>query len=222
MKISVIMPSYLGEFPGCAKNRKQKFVRALNSFLSQEHKEKELVVISDGCPDTINILKAHYKNELADGRIILIELPRNPLFTGAVRQAGIDKATGQILCNLDTDDYFMPGHLTSISEGFNTEKYDWVYFNHIDKPDELKDIDYAGKDGKLKVGVQQYFDCQLKDEHICNANVAWKSGLNISWTGCDGKRDNWAFNKHLIENFPNRKKIYGCGYVITHKILKKA
>lgn len=215
------MPSYLGDFPGAARHRKQKFVIAVNSFLRQEHKEKELVVISDGCPDTIEICKKNYANELTYGLIVLIELPRHELFTGSVRQAGIDKATGTILCNLDTDDYFMPAHLSSIAAGFNPDKYDWVYFNHIDKPDELKDIEYSSN-GKRKVGVENYFDCQLTDGNICNANVAWKKGIDISWAGCDGKRDNWTFNRQLINKFPNRKKIYGCGYVITHKLISKA
>ena len=48
MKISVIMQSYLGEYPGARSNPKYKFVRAVNSFLLQKHPDKELIIVSDG------------------------------------------------------------------------------------------------------------------------------------------------------------------------------
>lgn len=58
MKISVIMQSYLGDYPGARSNPKYKFVRAVNSFLLQKHPDKELIIVSDGCEET----KALYEN----------------------------------------------------------------------------------------------------------------------------------------------------------------
>ena len=35
MKISVVMASFLGDYPGCAKDRVKKFIRSVNSFLDK-------------------------------------------------------------------------------------------------------------------------------------------------------------------------------------------
>ena len=41
MKISVIMPVYLGEYEGCATNREDKFIRAIHSFLQNKLKKRK-------------------------------------------------------------------------------------------------------------------------------------------------------------------------------------
>src|SRR6185369_13498974 len=91
--ISVIMPSYLGDYPGAAKKREQKFIRAIDSFLNQVFDDTELIIISDGCKDTVRICKTRYGKQLNKKKIILLELERHKLFTGTVRQAGINAAT---------------------------------------------------------------------------------------------------------------------------------
>ena len=202
MRISCIMPSFLGDYPGAAPNRKQIFVRAVNSFLAQTHKDCELICISDGCPETIQIVKSRYKKELEAKRIVLLELPRHPLFTGSVRQSGIDAASGEVVCNLDGDDYFLPHHLTSINSGF-TADVDWVYWNYWIRPDNIKGVDHLFEsDGTL--------------ERMNNWSHAWRRSLPVSWEGCDGKGvDNKIFLARLLE-FPKRKKIYGTGYCVTN------
>ena len=52
MKFSVIMASYLGNYPGCANNREAKFIRSVKSFLNQSYDNKELIIVSDGCEIT--------------------------------------------------------------------------------------------------------------------------------------------------------------------------
>ena len=52
-KITVIMPSYLGEYPTAASNREVKFRRAVESFLIQEL--GKLIIIADGCQKTLEI-----------------------------------------------------------------------------------------------------------------------------------------------------------------------
>ena len=33
IELSVVMPSYLGEYEGCASDRENKFIRSVHSFL---------------------------------------------------------------------------------------------------------------------------------------------------------------------------------------------
>lgn len=113
-KISVIMPSFLGEYEGAAVNREGKFVRALLSFTSQSYETKELIIISDGCKKTIDVTNRFIR----DG-IKLLSIEKQEKFSGAVRNKGLDVATGDIICYLDTDDYFGDeNHLQSIADNF--------------------------------------------------------------------------------------------------------
>jgi hypothetical protein len=126
-KISVIMPSYLGEYSTelttSAKNRETKFERAVNSFLYQTYRNSELIIISDGCHRTSDILKRRFLRYLGN-QIILISLEKQPLFSGEVRNAGLRVATGNLVCYLDTDDMFGAKHLDSLSKGFD---YDFTH-----------------------------------------------------------------------------------------------
>lgn len=206
MKISVIMPSFLGEFSGAASNRKQLFTRAVISFLSQSFKDSELIIISDGCGETNNIVKKNFKKECLEERIILVERPEHLGFKGIIRQSGIEKARGEIICNLDTDDFFLPYHLKSIACAFNTEKYDWIYWNYYIRPDTIKDMNVL-------------VDVPLELEKLNNACHAFKKGI-VAWEGCDGRRDNKIFIEKLMK-FTRVKKIYGCGYCMTNVTINK-
>lgn len=118
MKISIILPSYLGDYEAnghkCATDRLGKLNRAIASVLVQTYKQWELVVVSDGCELTnqaVGKLAEHYDN------IKLVKLAKQPLFSGAVRQAGIEAATGEFICYLDSDDFLGEEHLLNMMIG---------------------------------------------------------------------------------------------------------
>lgn len=115
------MASYLGDYPRAAKDRDVKFRRAIDSALAQTHADWELIVISDGCQRTMNILK-----EYTDPRITGELIPKEPQWSPTVRNVGLYRATGDVMVYLDTDDTFGPEHLAKlvIPEGFQ-----WGYFN---------------------------------------------------------------------------------------------
>ena len=62
-KISVIMQSYLGDYPGSRKNPEEKFKRAVTSFLNQTSKNNELVIVADGCKITERLWRENYSEE---------------------------------------------------------------------------------------------------------------------------------------------------------------
>lgn len=206
-RISCIMPSLLKERPGSTKNPEKKFVRAVRSFLDahRNYPNSQLIVISDGCSATNRIVSTEFK-EFLGGAIKLFKLPPRPdgsLFVGSTRQYGIDRADGDILCNLDADDYIMPNHLKNIAVTCNPATHDWWWHNCIRKLDNLKD-------------VEEIVDIKPEIGSLCTTSVIWKKGLDVTWEGCSGVHDNRLFNRQLLSKYPKRQKIYGASYVIAH------
>lgn len=202
-KVSVIMPSYLSNYEGGATNRVEKFTRAVNSFLSQTHQEKELIIVSDGCLITNGIYK---KNYFSFDNIKLVELNKQPLFSGNVREAGLRVATGDIIGYLDTDDEFGINHIKSIDDGFNNNAdCDWVYFNDcvVFLP-HLPHIEPATREVKLEYGTAG------------TSCIAHKNIDAISWVESDGYGHDWMFIQKLINCFPDYKKIDGTDYRVCH------
>ncbi len=124
MKISVIMASFLG-----MPNRQKldlKFKRAVNSFIKQTYEDKELIIVSDGCEITNKIYEesfSKFKN------IHLIPIPKQPLYSGIMRNIAYDMAQGEIITYLDADDVIGKDHLNIIAEQFDINEYDFVYYD---------------------------------------------------------------------------------------------
>lgn len=201
MKISVITPSFLGEYKNVASNRFKKFVRAINSFLGQTYDNKELIIVSDGCQKTIELYQKHYDKEK---QVRLIQIDKQPLFSGNVRQAGVEKATGDLICYLDSDDMLGKTHLSNLSH--TVLGHDWVYFN---------DFIYLGEHQKPALR-----NVELKHESIGTSAIAHKKDLNASWEGCNGYGHNWTFIQKLKNISDNFGKIYGCSYMVCHVVGK--
>lgn len=189
------MPSFLGDYPGCATGRQMKFIRAVKSFLDQTYKDKELVIVSDGCEITNKLVENNFKNEQ---EICLVKLEKQPLFSGSVRQAGIDLCTGEVVCFLDTDDYILPHHLVSLSRQIQNEP--WVIFN-----------DYIKNGGALLPRV-----LEIKHGTTGTSNIAYKKSLPVSWAGCDGYGHDWLFIQKLIAVQSEPKRAYGMAYCVCH------
>ena len=124
-KVSVIMASYLGPYPGRTTNPEQKFVRAVKSFLSQTYENKELVICADGCDVTESLYNEHFA---AYDNIKFIKIPKQPVYGGEVRNSAINIATGEIISYLDNDDVLGKTHLATIMNEF-TDDVDLVYYD---------------------------------------------------------------------------------------------
>lgn len=198
-KISVIMPCTLSIYAGGAKERKIKLHRALDSFFNQSFENKELIVVSDGCVQTSALVLE--RNSFSKEKIRLISIPKQPLFSGNVRQAGLEAATGHKIAYLDSDDYFTPSHLANINYGMNARELDWCYYS-----------DYV-KTNKTSSAVR---NVTVAYGSIGTSSIAHLRSLEVSWAGCDGYGHDWQFVQRLKEKSSNHSKIYGCGYVVCH------
>jgi glycosyltransferase involved in cell wall biosynthesis len=91
--ISVIMPVY---------NSEDYVKEAVNSVLSQSLKDLELICIDDGSTDGSLKILNQFKD---DDRITIIGLQSN-YGAGYARNAGLERACGEFIAFLDSDDYY--------------------------------------------------------------------------------------------------------------------
>lgn len=124
MKVSVIMASFL-QMPQRQK-LDLKFKRAVNSFLKQTHDDKELIIVSDGCDKTIQIYEENFRKF---ENIKLLAIPKQPLYSGNMRNVAYDIAEGDIVTYLDADDVMGKNHLKTIVYQFDFNECDFVYYD---------------------------------------------------------------------------------------------
>ncbi len=117
---SVIVPSFLGDYRGAAKNREAAFVRMLQSLDNQTFKEFETIVVADGCKRTTELCPE------------AIYIDKEPLWSPVVRNTGITRAKSDYIIYLDTDDYYGPNHLETVHVGLHMKGYPpWAWFNDL-------------------------------------------------------------------------------------------
>ncbi len=92
MKISVTIPTF---------NRAHLLAHAIDSVLNQTYRDVEIIVIDDGSTDGTPELIARYGDKVRYYR-----QPNGGL--GVARNAGLDRATGDCIAFLDSDDYWYP------------------------------------------------------------------------------------------------------------------
>ncbi len=196
MRISVIMASYLEQYSSgnhkSATNREFKFRRAVDSFLNQTFKSAELIIVSDGCKKTSSITKQEY---LKYSQIRLVELTKQSLFSGKVRQSGLSVAKGQIICYLDSDDMLGENHLAVINK-FDDSSYVWCYYD---------DYIFDGKSKKTR-------QVQPKLNSIGTSSICHRANSKFKWE--DGYGHDWKSISHML----NEKyyKLETPEYIVCH------
>ena len=97
--VSVIIPAY---------KTTAYIAKALDSVLAQSYRDFEIIVINDGCPDTLElekVLQAYMKD------IVYIKQPNGGL--AHARNTGIRRSRGRFIALLDSDDFWEPDYLAT-------------------------------------------------------------------------------------------------------------
>lgn len=199
MRFTIVVPSYLGAYQHAASKRDEKLIRAIDSSLKQKFKDFEVMVVADGCEKTFEMIEANYlKNKNVD--CILIK--KQPLWSGAPRNYGINKAKGEYIVYLDADDYIGVNHLQIISdELIEHNNPDWVWFN-----DHLKRRD----------GTHYERNILIKEKYQNGtSNICHKRSLAISWKGSAYGLDDWGVVQQL-HRYTNNMKIRTPEYIVCH------
>lgn len=107
--ISVIIPVYNVE----------KYLReCVDSVLSQTYSNLEILLIDDGSTDSSGEICDEYATR--DGQIRVIHQKNGGL--SAARNAGLDAASGQYICFIDSDDFVAPHFLEVLYRALQEEK----------------------------------------------------------------------------------------------------
>jgi len=204
---SVVMASHLGPYQGAAKNRPEKFRRAVDSFLEQTFMDAELRIVADGCFDTCDIVARYYSGS---ARIHVVAIEKQRLWNGSVRNAGIAASKGTWITYLDTDDFFGKEHLELIRAGLKNPPNGWAYFddlywNSSREVFEIRecDIDQHGKHG--------------------TANLVHRRDLNVWWPQ-DDRRIGYAHDKYFTDELKAKGlgvKILTPRYFVAHDVKQK-
>ncbi len=147
-KISIITPSY---------NQGQFLEETIRSVLLQNYPNLEYIIIDGGSTDnTVDIIKqyepwiSYWVSERDNGQAHAIN-------------KGLEKATGEIIAYLNSDDYYLPGTLFKVAE----------YFRQFPQTDLLHGIcRYVNQEGE-KIG-EQFGNIQKLEEILDLWDVWWK------------------------------------------------
>ncbi|MGB5941991.1 MAG: glycosyltransferase family A protein [Leeuwenhoekiella sp.] len=104
--ISVIIPTY---------NRETYIGKAIESILIQDYQgQVEIIISDDGSRDKTLAIAGSYDK---DG-IIILKKPRACTSQGAsgARNRGLEVASQPLICFLDSDDFYLPGHLKKMQK----------------------------------------------------------------------------------------------------------
>lgn len=190
--ISIIMPSFLGKYKGAAKDRDTKIVRAIKSVQAQTFTDWELLVIADGCQKTVDIVR-----DIPDSRIKLFKIPKQKIWSGMVRNTGIERAEGEYILYLDIDDAFHPAHLSEIVVYLKGKSWYW-----------MDDYVWNGTEFRhRKCNVDKLGQCGTSN--IIHKKIA-------TWNEKDTYAHDWQFINNLRKASKDYEYIKAGKYLVCH------
>lgn len=164
MQISIIIPAY---------NRAKLIPRAIESVLNQTWDDWELIIVDDGSTDDT---KAVINQYLTDKRVSYYHQKNEGVC--AARNHGAQKAKGEYLIFLDSDDEFMPDYLEQIHNLFHKEPdaifagvrffEDEVLYKEVKSDEPYGKYDEVGLflAGSFTIKTSLFFEAGMYDTNI--------------------------------------------------------
>ena len=235
--ISIVMMSYLGEYPGSRSNPIPKFNRAVQSVVDQSVDHWELIIVSDGCELTNQEYSKNWSN---DPRIRLIKTEKSKSkWPGSKRQIGVDRAKHDWILYLDSDDIFTKDRIKDALSAINNSKSNVIFDDvmsiafdktelkdHTLKPN-LKYTTYGSvvdpKDSKpvlqLGTNIYEYSSIRTKNQSVSGVfRIIHKRDINTKWEDLNKTGEDNLFIRNLMAN-ESFETTPISGYIITHMSL---
>lgn len=139
MKVSIIIPVY---------NVEAYLDRCLKSIVNQTYENLEIIIVDDGSPDKCPFICDSW--QLKDDRIIVIHKENGGL--SSARNTGLDIATGDYICFVDSDDYISLDMIETMLDAALTYGVDVVTCGRIRVANSTEEEMYSLPKGKLFTG----------------------------------------------------------------------
>lgn len=151
-KVSIIIPTGGG--------RPEGLRAAIYSALNQEYRNIEVIVVSDGKNDSFETVK-----KCEDARLKYIESEKwgDPV---RIREIGIDRSEGELICFLDDDDILYPNHISTLIEHVNSKTIPFSRAMYVFKEE--------GKNDRKTLDIEPENPSApyYKSEYILEQNIA--------------------------------------------------
>jgi glycosyltransferase involved in cell wall biosynthesis len=195
--ITVVMASYLGNYTGAATWRDLKIRRAIDSYINQrgDNFTSELIVISDGCQQTVDIVKQY------GTAVKLLSMDKQPIWAGAVRAAGIQAAKPGYICYLDVDDKLGENHLSILAAGLQGKQLEWAFFNN-------NVLDVYHKPTEQNNSLQR--------ARCGTCNIVHLNTIDKLWNVKPDYLHDWNAIQYLVKNYHKYETIATPEYIVCH------
>lgn len=181
-KVTVIIPVY---------NVESWLEDCLNSVISQDYQELEILCVNDGSTDSSPRILERFAAH--DTRIKILSHPNHGL--GYTRNVGIDQAEGKYILCVDSDDMLGERFISSLVDQAETQELDLLCFDYKpfseddsirnQAPQRLKHhrFEYPG----IWNGRTLFSEMRKKDDYFCGGWLAlyrtdWLHGHQIRFT----------------------------------------
>ena len=186
-KVSIIVPVY---------NVEDYLERCVKSIINQTYRNIEIILVDDGSTDNSGVICDEFSKN--DDRIIVFHKENGGL--SDARNYGIDRAAGEYLIFVDSDDYIHPQMVEALYRAQNITDAD------ITACDYTRDIDVISK-----VHIEDY---SLLDIRTFDRDEAMNS---VSTNGIHVMAWNKLYKKDLFENIRYPKgRIHEDEWILHH------
>ena len=182
---SIIMPVY---------NVEKYVSQAIESVLSQSYGDFELIIVNDCSPDNSLSICESYAEK--DKRIRIISLSQNGGLSNA-RNVGMRSMRGDYVLFLDSDDWWEPNLLETVSRAAEKTHPEMIFFGYADEWYSLDDNKHLSTqlrvphDAEVHGSNQAALQVSVMLQMQSNDMYAWSSNKAISTSYM--KKENLCF-----------------------------
>lgn len=109
--VTIVVPVY---------NVEKYLNKCLTSIINQDYANKEIILIDDGSKDNSLIICKEFQKKYKNIKVI----EQENLGVSVARNKGIEKANGDWICFVDSDDYMEPNMISKMIENTRKEDFD--------------------------------------------------------------------------------------------------